>query len=55
MSDERRRSLFDLTPKGRDESRLAYTMAWVRHHDRYEPAPAVEGGPAAGGGCKAHA
>ncbi len=25
----------DLTPKGRDEDGLAYTMAWVRHHDRY--------------------
>lgn len=26
----------DLTPKGRDEGSLPYTMAWVRHHDRYE-------------------
>jgi len=26
----------DLAPKGRDEDALAYTMAWVRHHDRYE-------------------
>jgi predicted dithiol-disulfide oxidoreductase (DUF899 family) len=25
----------DLAPKGRDEDALAYTMAWVRHHDRY--------------------
>lgn len=25
----------DLVPKGRDEDRLAFTMAWVRHHDRY--------------------
>lgn len=32
--------LIDLTPKGRDEDRLSYTMDWVRHHDRYEPAPA---------------
>ena len=30
--------LLDLTPKGRDEDRLEYTMAWVRHHDRYETA-----------------
>jgi predicted dithiol-disulfide oxidoreductase (DUF899 family) len=30
-------SLIDLTPKGRDEQDLPYTMAWVRHHDRYEP------------------
>lgn len=27
--------LIDLTPKGRDEDGLSYTMAWVRHHDRY--------------------
>jgi len=26
----------DLAPKGRDEDGLAFTMAWVRHHDRYE-------------------
>lgn len=26
----------DLTPKGRDEDGLAFTMAWVRHHDKYE-------------------
>jgi predicted dithiol-disulfide oxidoreductase (DUF899 family) len=25
----------DLAPKGRDEEALPYTMAWVRHHDRY--------------------
>jgi predicted dithiol-disulfide oxidoreductase (DUF899 family) len=25
----------DLGPKGRDEDALAFTMAWVRHHDRY--------------------
>jgi predicted dithiol-disulfide oxidoreductase (DUF899 family) len=31
--------LLDLTPKGRDEDGLAYGMAWVRHHDRYAPAP----------------
>jgi predicted dithiol-disulfide oxidoreductase (DUF899 family) len=28
----------DLVPKGRDEAELPWTMAWVRHHDRYEPA-----------------
>jgi predicted dithiol-disulfide oxidoreductase (DUF899 family) len=27
----------DLAPKGRDENSLPWTMAWVRHHDRYEP------------------
>ena len=26
----------DLTPKGRDEDALSFTMAWVRHHDRYD-------------------
>lgn len=25
----------DLVPKGRDEADLPYTMAWVRHHDKY--------------------
>ena len=29
-------NLLDLTPKGRDEDALEFTMAWVRHHDRYE-------------------
>jgi predicted dithiol-disulfide oxidoreductase (DUF899 family) len=27
--------LLDLVPKGRDEEGLPFTMAWVRHHDRY--------------------
>ena len=26
----------DLVPKGRDEDGLPFTMAWLRHHDRYE-------------------
>jgi predicted dithiol-disulfide oxidoreductase (DUF899 family) len=26
----------DLAPKGRDEATLPWTMAWVRHHDRYD-------------------
>jgi predicted dithiol-disulfide oxidoreductase (DUF899 family) len=26
----------DLVPKGRDEDKLDFTQAWVRHHDRYE-------------------
>jgi len=25
----------DFVPKGRDEDGLAFTMAWVRHHDKY--------------------
>lgn len=28
----------DLAPKGRDEDGLPWTMAWVRHHDKYEDA-----------------
>ncbi|MEA2616224.1 MAG: hypothetical protein QOE72_2007 [Chloroflexota bacterium] len=31
----------DLAPKGRDEDALDFTMAWVRHHDRYATAPAT--------------
>jgi predicted dithiol-disulfide oxidoreductase (DUF899 family) len=26
----------DLVPKGRDETGLAFTMSWVRHHDKYD-------------------
>jgi len=26
----------DLVPKGRDEDGLSFTMAWLRHHDRYD-------------------
>jgi predicted dithiol-disulfide oxidoreductase (DUF899 family) len=29
----------DLVPKGRDEAALPWTMAWVRHHDRYDQEP----------------
>jgi predicted dithiol-disulfide oxidoreductase (DUF899 family) len=32
----------DLTPKGRDEDGLAFTMAWVRHHDKYEDGQLVD-------------
>jgi predicted dithiol-disulfide oxidoreductase (DUF899 family) len=28
--------LLDLVPKGRDEAGLPSTMAWLRHHDRYD-------------------
>jgi predicted dithiol-disulfide oxidoreductase (DUF899 family) len=31
-------NFLDLAPKGRDEAELAFSMAWVRHHDRYEGA-----------------
>jgi predicted dithiol-disulfide oxidoreductase (DUF899 family) len=32
----------DLVPKGRDEKGLAFTMSWVRHHDKYGPGYAVD-------------
>lgn len=35
-------SWLDLVPKGRDEDGLAYPMAWVRHHDRYDESYAVD-------------
>ena len=28
-------NILDLAPKGRDEDGLAFSMAWVRHHDKY--------------------
>jgi predicted dithiol-disulfide oxidoreductase (DUF899 family) len=33
-------NMLDLVPKGRDEGDLAFSMAWVRHHDRYDGAAA---------------
>jgi len=48
-------NLLDLTPKGRDERDVPYKMEWVRHRDRYEPAPAAKAAPAAGSCCEAHA
>ena len=30
-------AILDRAPKGRDEDSLASPMAWVRHHDKYEP------------------
>ena len=35
-------NFLDLAPKGRDEDGLAFTMAWVRHHDRYSEGYAVD-------------
>ena len=32
----------DLTPKGRDEEKLPWSMAWVRRHDEYDDAPKSE-------------
>ena len=31
-------NFLDLTPKGRNEEELPWSMAWVRHHDRYDGA-----------------
>jgi hypothetical protein len=28
-------NFLDLVPRGRDEDGLPFTMAWLRHHDRY--------------------
>lgn len=36
----------DLVPKGRDEEGLAFSMSWVRHHDKYGDDYAVD--PTAG-------
>jgi predicted dithiol-disulfide oxidoreductase (DUF899 family) len=32
----------DVVPKGRNEEGLAHSMAWVRHHDRYDTGKLVE-------------
>jgi predicted dithiol-disulfide oxidoreductase (DUF899 family) len=37
-------NMLDLMPKGRDEHNPVYAMDWVRHHDRYEPAPEAAAG-----------
>jgi len=29
-------NFLDMAPKGRDEADLPWSMAWIRHHDRYE-------------------
>ena len=39
-------NFLDMAPKGRDEEGLAHTMAWVRHHDKYEQGYVVD--PTAG-------
>lgn len=41
-------NMLDLMPKGRGERDVEYKMEWVRHHDRYEPAPVAKAAPAAG-------
>ena len=32
----------DLAPKGRDEDGLAFSMSWIRHHDRYGNSAAID-------------
>jgi predicted dithiol-disulfide oxidoreductase (DUF899 family) len=41
-------NMLDLVPKGRDERNVEYKMEWLRHHDRYESAPAKATSPTAG-------
>ncbi len=41
----------DLVPKGRDEDALSFTMAWVRHHDRYESDGRTQPVPATAACC----
>jgi predicted dithiol-disulfide oxidoreductase (DUF899 family) len=35
-------NFLDLAPKGRDEEGLKFTMAWVRHHDKYADGELVD-------------
>jgi predicted dithiol-disulfide oxidoreductase (DUF899 family) len=44
-------NLLDITPTGRDEHNPVYAMDWVRHHDRYPPAPQADAPQAAGSCC----
>jgi predicted dithiol-disulfide oxidoreductase (DUF899 family) len=46
-------NMLDLTPKGRDEDNLKFTMEWVRHHDRYEST--AKAAPVAGACCAVNA
>ena len=43
--------LLDLVPKGRDEHNPAHAMDWVRHHDRYDPAPLAQPASVVGSCC----
>src|SRR5690242_11905126 len=37
-------NFLDLAPKGRDEDALPWSMAWVKRHDEYQPAPVPRAG-----------
>jgi hypothetical protein len=41
-------NMLDLTPRGRNERDVEYKMEWLRHHDRYEPAPIAKAAPTTG-------
>lgn len=45
-------SYLDLAPKGRDEDGLAFSMEWLRHHDKYDPRASHAGLRETGGCCK---
>jgi predicted dithiol-disulfide oxidoreductase (DUF899 family) len=45
-------NFLDLTPLGRQEEGLTDTMDWVRHHDRYQPAPLAKAATATGSCCE---
>ena len=48
--------MLDLTPAGRGErGDTIYKMEWVRHHDRYDPAPVAKAATADSSCCQAHA
>jgi predicted dithiol-disulfide oxidoreductase (DUF899 family) len=48
-------NMIDLTPLGRDEGDGPHKMSWVRHHDRYAPAPVAKPAPVAGSCCASQA
>ena len=35
-------TFLDIVPKGRDEDHLAFSMSWLRHHDRYDESYRVD-------------
>jgi len=35
-------NFLDLVPKGRDEDGLAFSMSWVRHHDKYNDVQGID-------------
>jgi predicted dithiol-disulfide oxidoreductase (DUF899 family) len=44
-------SMLDLVPRGRHENDVDNKMQWVRHHDRYQPAPVATAGVPVGSCC----